>query len=103
MSQARAHSPIQEADSLRREQVVAGKHELVEGEKRAACRRLASLRYCLLLDSERLWAKAFFRDSDDAWFEQELSSEGRLDVVCGDARLAVSLDDLYEDTGLLVG
>ncbi|WP_018076486.1 Uma2 family endonuclease [Thiobacillus denitrificans] len=44
----------------------------------------------------------YFRDEHGVWFEQELSPEDRLDVACGDARLALSLDDLYEDTGLLV-
>lgn len=190
MSQAHAHSPVDETDYLRREEAATGKHELVEGEifamagaserhnrialniafhlrnatrgktcrafmadmklrlasgttyyypdamlvcdpaddhpiykqspcfiaevlspatasidvreKLAAYRGLASLRYYLLADSERLWAKVFFRDEHNAWFEQELSPEDRLGVVCGDARLALSLDDLYEDTGLLV-
>jgi len=71
-------------------------------EKLAAYRSLASLRYYLLVDSERLWAKVYFRDEHGAWFEQELSPEDRLDVACGDARLALSLGDLYEDTGLPV-
>jgi Uma2 family endonuclease len=71
-------------------------------EKLAAYRNLPSLRYYLLVDSERLWAKVFFRDQHDAWFEQELSPEDRIDVACGDARLGLSLEDLYEDTGLLV-
>ncbi|OJW95319.1 Uma2 family endonuclease [Thiobacillus sp. 65-1402] len=70
-------------------------------EKSAAYRGLAGLRYYLLADSE-LWAKVCFRDEHSAWFEQELSPEDRLDVACGDARLALSLDGLYEDTGLLV-
>lgn len=190
MSQAHVHSPIDEADYLRREEAASGKHELVDGEifamagaserhnrialniafhlrsatrgktcrafmadmklrlasgstyyypdamlvcdpaddhpiykqspcliaevlspatasidvreKLAAYRSLASLRYYLLVDSERLWAKVYFRDEHGAWFEQELSPEDRLDVACDDARLALSLDDLYEDTGLLV-
>lgn len=190
MSQARVHSPIDEADYLRREEAATCKHELVDGEifamagaserhnrialniafhlrsatrgktcrafmadmklrlasgstyyypdamlvcdpaddhpiykqspcliaevlspatasidvreKLAAYRGLASLRYYLLVDSERLWAKVYFRDEHGAWFEQELSPEDRLDVACGDARLALTLDDLYEDTGLLV-
>ncbi|MFO7542761.1 MAG: Uma2 family endonuclease [Thiobacillus sp.] len=71
-------------------------------EKWAAYRGLASLRYYLLVDSERLWAKVFFRDAQDAWFEQELSAEDRVDVACGGTRLTLTLDDLYEDTGLLV-
>ncbi len=190
MSQARVHSPIDEADYLHREEAATSKHELVDGEvfamagaserhnrialniafhlrsatrgetcrafmagmklrlasgatyyypdamlvcdpaddhpiykqspcliaevlspatasidvreKLAAYRSLASLHYYLLVDSERLWAKVYFRDELGVWFEQELSPEDRLDVACGDARLALSLDDLYEDTGLLV-
>lgn len=70
-------------------------------EKWAAYRGLASLRYYLLVDSERLWAKVFFRDAD-AWFEQELSADDRVDVVCDGTRLALTLDDLYEDSGLPV-
>lgn len=71
-------------------------------EKWAAYRGLASLRYYLLVDSERLWAKVFFRDAHDAWFEQELSADDRVDVACDGTRLTLTLDDLYEDTGLLV-
>ncbi|MHB1054219.1 MAG: Uma2 family endonuclease [Thiobacillus sp.] len=71
-------------------------------EKWAAYRGLASLRYYLLVDSERLWAKVFFRDEHDAWFEQELSADDRIDVACDGTRLTLTLDDLYEDTGLLV-
>jgi Uma2 family endonuclease len=71
-------------------------------EKWAAYRGLASLRYYLLVDSERLWAKVFFRDEHDAWFEQDLSADDRIDVACDGTRLTLTLDDLYEDTGLLV-
>ncbi|MBT9589603.1 MAG: Uma2 family endonuclease [Thiobacillus sp.] len=71
-------------------------------EKWAAYRGLTSLRYYLLVDSERLWAKVFFRDAHDAWFEQELSADDRIDVACDGTRLTLTLDDLYEDTGLLV-
>ncbi|MDP2024997.1 Uma2 family endonuclease [Sulfuriferula sp.] len=71
-------------------------------EKWQAYRSLPSLRYYLLVDAERLWAKVFFRNEGEGWFEQELSSEDRLDVTCGDLHLTLSLDDLYEDTGLLI-
>jgi Uma2 family endonuclease len=71
-------------------------------EKWAAYRGLASLRYYLLVDSERLWAKVFFRDANDAWFEQDLSADDRVDVACDGTHLTLTLDDLYEDTGLLV-
>jgi len=71
-------------------------------EKWAAYRALPSLRYYLLVDSERLWAKVFFREANDAWFEQDLSADDRVDVACDGTRLTLTLDDLYEDTGLLV-
>jgi len=71
-------------------------------EKWAAYRGLASLRYYLLVDSERLWAKVYFRDAEDTWFEQELSADDQLDVACNGTRLTLALDDFYEDTGLLV-
>lgn len=71
-------------------------------EKWVAYRGLASLRYYLLVDSERLWAKAYFRDDAGKWFEQELSADDRIDVACDGTRLTLTLDDLYEDTGLLV-
>ncbi len=71
-------------------------------EKWQAYRTLPSLRYYLLVDADRLWAKVFFRHEGEGWFEQELSPEDRLEVACGDLRLALTLDDLYEDTGLLI-
>jgi len=71
-------------------------------EKWAAYRGLASLRYYLLVDSEQLWAKVFFRDKHGAGFEQDLSADDRIDVACDGSRLTLTLDDLYEDTGLLV-
>jgi hypothetical protein len=38
---------------------------------------------------------------DKRWIEQTLDREDQVEMVCGDARLTLSLDDLYEDTGLL--
>ncbi|MBW8458929.1 MAG: hypothetical protein WA146_10675 [Thiobacillus sp.] len=37
-----------------------------------------------------------------ARFEQELSADDRVDVACDGTRRTLTLDDLYEDTGLLV-
>lgn len=71
-------------------------------EKSAAYRALASLRAFLLVDSERLWAQAWFRDDSGQWFEQELGPEDRFAVPCPGVDVAFSFDDLYEDTGLLV-
>lgn len=71
-------------------------------EKWQAYRALPSLRYYLLVDSERLWTRVFFRKPGGDWFEQELSREDVLNVECDGVRLDLTLDDLYEDTGLLV-
>ena len=71
-------------------------------EKWQAYRALPSLRYYLLVDSERPWTRAFFRKQGGDWFEQELSREDVLNVECDGVRLDLTLDDLYEDTGLLL-
>ena len=71
-------------------------------EKWQAYRALQSLRYYLLVESERLWTSVFFRKEGGDWFEQELLPEDILDVQCDGVRLNLTLDDLYEDTGLLV-
>ena len=71
-------------------------------EKWQAYRALPSLRYYLLVDSERLWTRVFFRKQGGDWFEQQLSREDMLEVQCDDVRLDLTLDDLYEDTGLLL-
>jgi Uma2 family endonuclease len=71
-------------------------------EKWQAYRALPGLRYYLLVDSERLWARVFFRKEGGDWFEQELAREDILDVQCDEVRLGLTLDDFYEDTGLLL-
>jgi Uma2 family endonuclease len=70
-------------------------------EKWAVYKALPSLRYYLLVDSERLWAKVYFRGDDAAWYEQELGERDQLEVACAGTHVRLTLDDLYEDTGLL--
>ena len=70
-------------------------------EKWAAYQALPTLRYYLMVDSERVWAKVYFREPGAPWFEQELSADDRLDIRCDGTHLALTLDDLYEDTGLV--
>lgn len=71
-------------------------------EKSVAYRALGSLNAFLLVDSERVWAQWWFRDAAGQWFEQTLDAADRVAVPCPGVTLALSLDDLYEDTGLLV-
>lgn len=105
MSQARVHSPVDEIDYLRLEETASSKRELVGGEIDAlagASERHNRIALNIAFDAERLWAKVCFRDTQDAWFEQELSAEDQIDVTCGDTRLTLTLDDFFEDTGLLI-
>ena len=62
---------------------------------------IPSLRYYLLVDADHLNARLLTRVAEDRWTEQMLDREDIVEIACGDARLALSLDDLYEDTGLL--
>jgi Uma2 family endonuclease len=62
---------------------------------------IPSLHYYLLVDAERPFARLLTRLEGDRWTEQILDREDIVEIACGDARLALSPDDLYEDTGLL--
>ena len=65
-------------------------------------RDIPSLRYYLLVDADHLNARLLTRVSQDRWTEQNLDREDIVEIACGDAHLTLGLDDLYEDTGLLV-
>jgi Uma2 family endonuclease len=62
---------------------------------------IPSLRYYLLVDADHLNVRLLTRVAEDRWTEQSLDRKDIVEIVCGDAHLALSLDDLYEDTGLL--
>lgn len=64
-------------------------------------RSIASLRYYLMADSDRAAARLLLRDAE-AWREQTLGAEDRVAIDCNGAALALSLADIYEDTGLLM-
>ena len=46
-------------------------------------------------------ARLLTRVAEDRWTEQTFDREDIVEIACSDARLALALDDLYEDTGLL--
>ena len=62
-------------------------------------RDLPGLRYYLLADSDKREARFFSRDGD-VWREQTLGPEDIVEIACDGLALPLSLDDLYEDTGL---
>ena len=72
-------------------------------EKWSRYRNIPSLRYYLMADSRRPRAKLLTRTEGDQWTEQVLDRGDVVEITCGDAQLTLSLDDLYEDTGLLTG
>ena len=71
-------------------------------EKLLAYRALPSLRYYLLADSEQVYARLYSREADGAWYQRELDASDVLALRCGPCEVPLCLDDLYEDTGLLV-
>lgn len=65
-------------------------------------RDIPSLRYYLLADADHLSARLLTRTAADRWTEQRLDREDIVEIACGDVRIALGLDDVYEDTGLLL-
>lgn len=70
-------------------------------EKWLCYRDIPSLRYYLLAEINSPSVRLLSRVDGDRWVEQILDREDRVQIACGDIRLTLSLDDLYEDTGLL--
>lgn len=68
-------------------------------EKWLAYRDIHALRYYLLVDSERVYARLFSREGS-TWGEQILDPGDILQLECGGLSISLSLDDLYEDSGL---
>jgi len=66
-------------------------------------RELPSLRYYLMVDSERVWARLLSRAGEGRWLEQQLDAGEVVRIECGGLAIALSLEDLYEDTGLSFG
>jgi Uma2 family endonuclease len=64
-------------------------------------RDIPSLRYYLLVDSEKAYARLLLRQQGGAWQEQTLGAEDVARIECAGLSVALSLEDLYEDTGLL--
>ncbi len=70
-----------------------------EREKWLHYRDIPSLRHYLLIDSEKRHARVRTRDGD-GWLEQTLDEEDIIALHCGTLRATLSLDEIYERTGL---
>jgi len=66
-------------------------------------RDLPSLRYYLMVDSERVEARLLSRADEGRWLEQQLDAGEVVRIECGGLAIGLSLEDLYEDTGLSLG
>jgi Uma2 family endonuclease len=71
-------------------------------EKWLRYRDIPSLRYYLMADSHSPRIKLLTRSAGDHWTERVLERGDQVEIACGDAELTLSLEDLYEDTGLLI-
>jgi Uma2 family endonuclease len=72
-------------------------------EKLQAYLALASLRYYLMVDSERVAVNYYVRAPSGEWLLGALESGEQIEVGCGPVRVALRLADIYEDTGLRLG
>jgi len=64
-------------------------------------RGIASLRYYVLVDSERLSVSYYVRSKQGEWLSATLDAGERIDVECGPVTVSLGLSEIYEDTGLL--
>jgi Uma2 family endonuclease len=74
-----------------------------EREKLIAYRRIPSLRYYIMVDSESVRAVWHERADDSGWQSGMLERDEILNVRCGGSVYPLSLLDFYGGTGLLVG
>ncbi|MGA8054873.1 MAG: hypothetical protein WCA12_13610, partial [Burkholderiales bacterium] len=61
---------------------------------------IASLRYYLLVESERVAVSYYVRGRDGEWLMATLDSGERVVVECGPVQAALALPEIYEDAGL---
>jgi Uma2 family endonuclease len=69
-------------------------------EKWLAYRDLPSLRYYLLVGSDRRQIELYARNALNEWETAELETGGTLEIQCGDYSSALSLEQTYEDVTL---
>ena len=70
-----------------------------EREKWLHYRDIPSLRYYLLIDSERRHARVRMREGE-GWLEQTLDDDDIVALHCGTLRATLSLDEIYARSGL---
>jgi len=71
-------------------------------EKLHAYRGIETLRYYVVVDSDRVSVSYHVRGDDGGWLAANLDPGERLEVACGPVQAALTLASIYEDTGLAV-
>jgi Uma2 family endonuclease len=71
-------------------------------EKLQAYRSISSLRCYVLVQSEVVDVTYHVRGTDGSWLVATLEHGECLEVVCGPVQASLTLEDIYEDTGLAV-
>jgi len=71
-------------------------------EKWQAYRNLPSLKAYLMVDSEVRRAEYYLREEAGEWLHASLEENDVLNLCCRDIRIALTLDDLYEDVDVPV-
>jgi len=71
-------------------------------EKLHAYRGIETLRYYVVVDSDRVSIAYHLRGDDGGWLAANLDPGERLEIVCGPVRAELTLEGVYEDTGLTV-
>jgi len=69
-------------------------------EKLQAYCAIESLRYYLLVDSERVAVSYRVRAANGEWLSATLDADERLEIECGPVRASLGLAEIYEDAGL---
>jgi Uma2 family endonuclease len=71
-------------------------------EKLHAYRGIETLRYYIVVDSDRVSVAYHLRGDDGGWLAANLDPGERLEIVCGPVRAEPTLAAIYEDTGVAV-
>ena len=72
-------------------------------EKLQAYSAIESLRYYLLVESERAAVRYRVRSADGEWLDAVLDPGEQIEIECGPVRASLGLAAIYEDTGLAAG
>lgn len=102
MSQPQAQHYTTEAEYLAFENDGDIRHEYVNRrEKLLNYQRISSLRYYLLVSPEHVQVDYYQRNTSKQWELASLEKGEALEIQCGDKKLQLTLEDIYEDIEII--